>query len=54
VLASPLFDGARFARHLEYALWEMWQRHPGESSSWTSAGLHRHQTGFDLVTTGDR
>jgi len=25
VLASPLFDAARFARHLEEALWGMWQ-----------------------------
>ncbi len=25
VLASPLFDAARFARHLEDALWGMWQ-----------------------------
>jgi len=26
VLASPLFDSKRFARNLEDALWEMWQR----------------------------
>jgi len=25
VLASPLFDAPRFARHLEQALWDMWQ-----------------------------
>jgi protein O-GlcNAc transferase len=25
VLASPLFDGARFARHFEAVLWECWQ-----------------------------
>lgn len=25
VLASPLFDAARFARHLENALWDMWR-----------------------------
>ena len=30
VLASPLFDAPRFARHLEEALWGMWERreHP--------------------------
>ena len=26
VLASPLFDAPRFARHLEAALWAMWER----------------------------
>lgn len=26
VLASPLFDAPRFARHLEAALWGMWER----------------------------
>jgi predicted O-linked N-acetylglucosamine transferase (SPINDLY family) len=26
VLASPLFDGPRFARHFQEALWGMWQR----------------------------
>jgi protein O-GlcNAc transferase len=26
VLASPVFDGPRFARHFEEALWEMWHR----------------------------
>ena len=26
VLASPLFDAPRFARHLEHALWGMWAR----------------------------
>ena len=25
-LASPLFDGPRFARHFEVAMWGMWQR----------------------------
>lgn len=29
VLASPLFDAPRFARHLEEALWDMWQRKMG-------------------------
>ena len=26
VLASPLFDGPRFARNFEAAMWEMWHR----------------------------
>ena len=30
VLASPLFDGARFARHLEDAFWDMWRRHSND------------------------
>ena len=30
VLASPLFDSKRFARNLEEALWEMWQRRQGQ------------------------
>lgn len=29
VLASPLFDALRFARHLENALWQMWQSRHG-------------------------
>jgi protein O-GlcNAc transferase len=29
VLASPLFDAPRFARHLEAALWGMWERWQG-------------------------
>jgi len=36
-LASPLFDATRFARHLEHALWSMWQRrrdnHPQEPAT---------------------
>ena len=28
-LASPLFDASRFARHLEAALWGMWERRQG-------------------------
>lgn len=27
VLASPLFDATRFARHFETAIWEMWQEY---------------------------
>ena len=30
VLASPIFDADRFARHLEAALWGMWDRWPGK------------------------
>jgi len=30
VLASPLFDGARFARNFEEAMWEMWHRFSAE------------------------
>jgi protein O-GlcNAc transferase len=29
VLASPLFDAPRFARHLEQALWGMWREKSG-------------------------
>lgn len=31
VLASPLFDAERFARHLEEALWKMWSQWLGQS-----------------------
>ena len=30
VLASPLFDGPRFARNFAAALWGMWQRYQGK------------------------
>ncbi len=32
VLASPLFDAPRFARHLEAALWGMWERREESSN----------------------
>ena len=31
VLASPLFDAPRFARHLEAALWAMWERRQAQA-----------------------
>ena len=33
VLASPLFDAPRFARHLEDALWGMWQSRTKNNSA---------------------
>ncbi len=33
VLASPLFDAPRFARHLETALWGMWERWENDASN---------------------
>jgi predicted O-linked N-acetylglucosamine transferase (SPINDLY family) len=33
VLACPLFDAPRFARHLEDALWGMWQRYQAQQAN---------------------
>jgi len=39
VLASPLFDGQRFAKNMEKALWEMWSESQGIESKYTKNQL---------------
>lgn len=34
VLASPVFDAPRFARHLEGAFWNMWERKKNDKVAW--------------------
>jgi hypothetical protein len=41
VLASPLFDAPRFARHLEAALWGMWEQRQGSETGKDRAGSSR-------------
>ena len=45
VLASPLFDAERFARHLEGALWGMWERRQGSQGREIPSGAP-HPRGF--------
>ncbi len=43
VLASPLFDGERFAQNMQHALWQMWQAHPYSMESFVKPNELEHK-----------